>query len=151
MRGTAARPQEARAARLPPLGACAPILLPEQACACDWRRGRRHLQHASAAPRVLCLHAASCACTPVVGRGDAKGVDKEACACVCVGCAGADGGGTCVAADFGVAMDMSRKAKNKLQACFKSEGMLRCSPGYGAPEIVSMKVSSCLCCPPPAS
>ena len=52
-------------------------------------------------------------------------------------------------ADFGVAVDLGRLVKDKeravakgetiLRTCFKSAGMLRCSPGYGAPEIVCMK------------
>jgi len=33
------------------------------------------------------------------------------------------------------------KSPTGLHNCFKSTGMLRCSPGYGAPEIVTMQDS----------
>jgi len=42
-------------------------------------------------------------------------------------------------ADFGVSMDLNSKTPLTRKACFKSKGLLRCSPGYGAPEIASMQ------------
>jgi serine/threonine protein kinase len=82
-----------------------------------------------------------CVCVCVCARARMR-----ACACAC-GRLGVGRGGngwerlsrTHRTADFGVAMDISRDSE--LKRCFKSKGMLRCSPGYGAPEIVHMQVA----------
>ena len=44
-------------------------------------------------------------------------------------------------ADFGLSIDLSAESSCALPACCKTSGLLRCSPGYGAPEIVRMQVS----------
>ena len=56
-------------------------------------------------------------------------------------------------ADFGVSLDLKSKTPCNLRACLKTSGLVRCSPGYGAPEVVNMQVTfsppvgcSCLDC-----